>query len=115
MNKEYLADLSLRIGLGFVFVYVAFSAFMDPNSWVGFIPSFLRVIGEGLAINLHIAFNLILGLWLFSGKGKYYSAIVSVVALFLIVTFNLGAIDIIFRDIGLILSAIALALLNKKG
>lgn len=109
------AVLILRIGLGFAFLYASISSFLNPNNWIGFFPLFLRnLINENLLLNLLSVYQLFLGLWLFSGKYNFYSAIVSSATLFGIVIFNLGTFDIVFRDISLLFSSIALAILTKS-
>jgi len=86
MKKNY-TDLFLRIGLAFVFIYAGIGAFVNPESWIGFIPSFLGEY-DSIVLSMHIVFNLLLGLWLLSGKWRFYSASVSAVALFVITIFN---------------------------
>jgi len=49
-----------------------------------------------------------------SGKKTYYVAVVSSVILAGIVLTNLGAMIIIFRDVGLFFASVALAVLSKK-
>lgn len=108
-------SLLLRIGLAFSFIYVAISAFLNPTNWIGFIPIFLTsIISSELFLNVHIIFNLILGVWLLTNKKTYYAGIISAVALFLITIFNLGALDIVFRDVSLFFMALALVFLSKK-
>ena len=110
--KENKAQLFLRLGLAFVFIYVAISAYLNPTNWIGFIPDFV-IISKSSFLIIHSIFNLALGLWLLSNKKIFYASIVSAIALFSITIFNLGAMDIVFRDIGLLLAAIALAYLSK--
>lgn len=108
-------SLILRIGLAFSFIYVAISAFLNPTNWIGFIPVFLdSIFSRELFLTTHIIFNLILGIWLLTNKKTYYAAIVSAVALFFITVFNLGALDIVFRDVSLFFMALALVFLSKK-
>lgn len=114
-NKEDWARFLLRISLAFVFIYVAIAAFITPFNWIGFIPSFItNKITRAFALQFHSLFNIILGMWLLSGWKTFYAAIVSCVALFGIIVFNLGAFDIIFRDVAILFAAVALAVLNWK-
>lgn len=115
MKKTNLADLILRFGLAFVFFYAGIAAFIEPNSWIGYVPNFIgNKITRAYALHLHSLINVMLGLWLLSGKKKFYAGIVSCIVLFFIIIFNLNNLDIIFRDIGILLSALALCFLNKK-
>jgi hypothetical protein len=105
----------LRIGLAFVFIYVAVSAFFYPEIWIGFLPNFLgNSVTKGYFLLAHDVFGVGLGLWLLSGKKTFYAAVVSSVMLAAIVLTNLGSLLIVFRDIGLFFAAVALAVLSKR-
>jgi len=109
------ASLFLRIGLAFVFIYAAVSAFNDPQSWIGFVPSFIQnTITRGYFLFVHDVINFGLGLWLLSGKKQFWAAIISCLVLTGIIIANISSFLITFRDVGLLMAAIALALMNKK-
>ena len=115
MENKKLPSLFLRIGLAAVFIYAAVAAFLDPFSWIGFFPQWLRALApDQLLLFGHSVSELILGLWLLSGWKTFYASILASLALLSIVVFNFGALDIIFRDIGLFLSAAALAMLTRE-
>ena len=109
-------SLILRIALAFSFIYAAISAFISPQNWIGFIPDFLP--GNFITNNYYLIgfsiFEIILGLWLLSNKRIYYASTISAIALFAITIVNLSSIDIVFRDISLFLSAVALVFLSKE-
>ena len=108
-EKEYLVKFFLRFGLAIVFLYSAISSFLQPTSWVGFIPNFVTyILPKTMFLHLHEALNLVLAIWLISSKKTYYAASVSSISLFLIIIFNLGALDIIFRDIAILFASLAL-------
>jgi hypothetical protein len=110
MKKEKLVSLLLRLGLAFAFIYAAISAFINPTAWIGFFPEFLR--GEGVLMIFSVG-EIVLGLWLLWGKKVFYAAILSALAMAGIVWFNFGAMDIVFRDVSILLMAIALAVLSR--
>ena len=115
MTKEKLASLFLRIGLAFVFFYAAVAALLDPFSWVGFFPGWLRaLLPDELLLPAHSAAEIILALWLISGWRAFYSAVLASIAIGGIVIFNIGSVDIIFRDVAILFAAIALALIEKR-
>lgn len=115
MNIKYDASLFLRIGLAFVFIYAAVSAFFDPESWIGYIPDFIgSSVTKGYFLFAHDVFGSVLGLWLLSGKKTFYAALVSCAMLAGIILTNLGVFLIVFRDIGLFFAAVALAVLSRK-
>ncbi|MEX2017313.1 MAG: hypothetical protein WD876_02470 [Candidatus Pacearchaeota archaeon] len=107
--------LYLRLGLAFVFIYAAISAFLNPGAWIGYVPSFIwNPITRAYFLFAHDIVNLGLGLWLLTGKKQFYAAIVSCLALAGIIIFNLSSFLITFRDVGLLFAAIALAAMNYK-
>ena len=116
MEKEKAVLLILRIGIAFSFIYVAFSAFLNPANWIGFIPDFatLGLVSKELFLQIHAVIDLILGLWLLWGNKTFYAAIVSAIFLAGIILFNLGSMDTIYRDISILLAAVALAVISYK-
>jgi len=98
-----------------VFLYAAISSFLSPSSWIGFIPLFLRnLIDANLLLFAFSFYEIILGLWLLSNKTVFYASLLSALTILGIVISNLGALDIVFRDIAILFSAIALMILSYK-
>jgi len=113
MNFKPDASLFLRIGLAFVFIYAAVSAFLDPQSWIGFVPSFVQnTITRAYFLFAHDIISLCLGLWLLSGKKQFWAAVVSCLALAGIIITNIPSFIITFRDVGLLMAAAALAVIS---
>jgi len=114
-DYPHLVSFVLRVALAVPFLYAAIAATLQPEAWVGFMPYFLRnIFSESLLLGVHSLMNVVLALWLLSGWKTMYAAILSALGLLAIIVVNLGALDIIFRDIGLLLAAISLALLHFK-
>ena len=111
MKKEKLASLLLRFGIAFSFFYAAIASFINPTPWIGFLPKFLQI---NSVLTVFSIGEIILGLWLLSNWRVFYAAILSAIAMLGIVIFNLGAMDIVFRDITILLASIALAVLSRK-
>lgn len=104
----------LRVGLATALLYAATASLLDPDSWIGFIPAIFRSIISGeILLALFSIYEAALALWLLSGKSAFYSALLAAATLFFITVFNLGALDIVFRDIAIIFMALALAVLEK--
>ena len=108
MNR---VSILLRLGLAFSFIYAAISSFINPSSWIGFFPSFLQ---NDILLMIFSIYEILLGIWVFSGKKLFYSSVLSSLTLFGIIVFNFGAFDIVFRDVAILAMAIALALLSKS-
>lgn len=110
LNNPALASLLLRIGLAFVFLYAATSSLMHPSQWVGYLPSFLQKMGNATTLlKLFSVLEIVLALWLLSGKFARYAALISTAMLAGIVIAQPGDLLITFRDVGLAFMALALA------
>ncbi len=116
MEPQKTASLILRLGIAFSFIYVAISAFLNPTNWIGFIPDFatLGLMSKETFLMTHVVIDLILGLWLIWGKKTFYASIISAIFIFGIIIFNLGSLDILYRDITIFLAAVALAVLSYR-
>lgn len=115
MNFKFDASLFIRLGLAFTFLYAAVSAFLDPESWIGFVPSFIwNPVTRAYFLFGHDLINFGVGIWLLTGKKQFYAAIVSCLMLGGIIIANLNSFIITFRDIGLLFAAVALAVMNYK-
>jgi len=109
----------LRIALSFSFIYAGISGFMHPENWVGWLPAFVRNLSpfnEVLTLHVFSVLQIIIALWLLSGWLIFFVAIISGLLLIGIIIFNLGAMDIVFRDISLAVVAFALVIsVYKEG
>lgn len=115
MEKNKLASLILRLGIAFSFIYAAVFAFVNPTNWIGYIPDFLTFgLDKIIFLKIHSVLDLILGLWLLSGRKVFYSSIVSAVVLFGIVILNFGQMEVVFRDVSILLAAVALAMMSYE-
>ena len=114
MNKKYLINL----GLAFTLIYAGISAFLYPNDWVGFVPQWVEKFGTSqlLALHIHSVVEIILGLWLLSNWKIKWAGIITaldIAAILLVNGFGRGIFLITFRDVGLLLMAIYLAVAQE--
>lgn len=113
-NKSKVTELLLRIGVAFSFIYPPISAFINPYSWVGYIPQFMTALPIEAVTLLHIfgIFELLVGAWILSGKRIFIPSILASAFLALIIIFNWTQMDVLFRDIPILLMALCIALLH---
>ena len=110
MDKEKIVFLLLRVGLAFVFIYAAISATINPINWIGYFPQFLRsVIPDNLLLPPFSLAEVILGLWMLWGKKLFFPSLIATFATAGIIFFNLNQMDIVFRDVSIMLTGAALA------
>lgn len=112
MEKTNLISFFLRLALSIPFLYAAIAAFLTPESWIGFLPSWVGIIMPvEIALGAFSIYQIVLSLWLLSGKWLKYSSLLASLTLLGITVFNVGVLDIVFRDVGLLLAAVSLTLL----
>lgn len=113
MDNQKIVSLILRIGVAFVFVYAAIGLFVAPDNWIGYFPDFLRqTLPQQVLVLGFSVFELVLGIWILSGKFLFFSSILATAVLIGIILLNLAAFDIVFRDVAIVFSTIALSLLS---
>ncbi len=113
-ERDY-AILFLRTGIAFSFFYVAVSIFLNPSSWMGFVPKFAEIIlPASKLVYGHAILDGFLGIWLLTNRKIFYASVLSAANLFFITVLNLGAMEIVFRDVTILFSAVALAFLTKN-
>lgn len=113
MNKT--AYLLLRLGVAFAFLYPPVAAFIEPDSWIGYFPSFLMgLVSDEVLLHAFGAVELIVGLWILSGKNIFIPSALATVMLIGIVIFNLNSFEVVFRDISIAFASLALALMSRQ-
>lgn len=116
MKKEELVSWLLRIGLASVLFYAAIDSFLNPIAWIGFFPAWMRAVVDGnILLPFFSVYELLLGSWLLWGKKMRYAGLLSVATFVGIILSNLGAFNLVFRDVTMVFSALALAVLHWEG
>jgi uncharacterized membrane protein YphA (DoxX/SURF4 family) len=110
LSKDQRVALLLRIGLAAVFMYAAVSSLMHPDQWIGYLPPFLAKMQDAASlVKLFALAEIVLSLWLLSGKFTKYAGLLAAAMLAGVVVSQPSALIITFRDIGLVFMALALA------
>ena len=118
MHQEKIANVLLRVGVAFAFLYPPIDALQNPDSWLGYFPPFIHTAAQQLGISdllvLHTfgAVEVVLALWILSGWRIFWPALAGALMLCAIVLFNLSQFEILFRDLSLAAAALALAFLS---
>lgn len=101
----------LRAGLAFAFLYPAVNALFDPYSWLGYFPAFMHgIVPDAVLLHSFGAVEVILALWIVSGKHIFIPSAIATLMLLAIVLFNLQNFQVVFRDVSIAAMAAALAL-----
>lgn len=115
LTKERLPSLLIRIGLAFVFGFAAISGFLQPETYLYYLPDLIRNSPYALLV-LHAfgVYEILLSVWLLSGKEKGYAGLISAGTLFGITATNLVNFQVVFRDVAIIFASLALMVLDWK-
>ncbi|HEY4503886.1 MAG TPA: hypothetical protein VJJ28_02160 [Candidatus Paceibacterota bacterium] len=114
-GNNHIAHLILRIGIAFSFLYSAISGFINPDNWIGYFPSFIQgILPVETMFSLWGMVEIILAIWILSGWKILIPSILGAFSLFGLIAFNLNQMDILFRDIMIMLTLIALAVWDRQ-
>lgn len=114
VHRKNLVSFLLRLGIASVFLYAAVASILEPDSWVGFLPQWMGSFFPLYTLLIIFSvYEIGLALWLLSGKSAFYAAAIAALTMAGILVQNLGAFDIVFRDVAILFSALALASLHK--
>ncbi|MBI3630908.1 MAG: hypothetical protein HY221_01045 [Candidatus Sungbacteria bacterium] len=102
----------LRIGVAFAFLYPPYAALGDPVSWFSYFPEFIKQspIPEPVLLHGFGLVEVVIAVWILSGKRIFFPSAVATILLCAIVFFNLSGFDVVFRDLALAAMSLALAI-----
>jgi len=104
----------LRTGIAFSLIYPAIASLIEPSSWIGFAPEWINIfLSKELFLILFSIFEIVIALLILFLKRPFYPSVIATITLFGIVIFNIGAMDIVFRDVSIGLAALALAMMSR--
>jgi uncharacterized membrane protein YphA (DoxX/SURF4 family) len=112
MQREQIAFVALRSGAAFAFLYPPLRAVYDPISWIAYFPHFIRTLPIDSLVLLHGfgVIEVILALWILSGRNIRIPSVLATLMLLGIVVFNWADLDVVFRDLSIAAMTLALAL-----
>lgn len=115
MSAERKAYLVLRVGIAFAFLYPPINALFDPDSWIGYFPSFMHGFLPDLVL-LHAfgAVEMIIALWILSGWKIFWPSIAATAILTGIVIFGYRDFQVLFRDVTIAMMSLSLVLLSFR-
>jgi len=114
-NSASIPHLLIRIGVAFAFLYPPIAAFIEPDSWVGYFPGFLMgIVPDAVLLHSFGIIEVIIGLWILSGKNIFIPSVLATAMLALIIVFNFSNFDVIFRDVSIAFASLALMFLSRS-
>ncbi|KKU91299.1 MAG: hypothetical protein UY23_C0002G0038 [Candidatus Jorgensenbacteria bacterium GW2011_GWA1_48_11] len=101
----------IRFGLGLVFLYAGLLMWVEPASWLDFVPAWLgKIIERHTLLSIYAVFELFVAALLLFNKWVKLAAFLAFLDFLSIIVFY-GVDLVTFRDVGLMLSALALLFL----
>ncbi len=114
-NNPDAAAWVLRLGLAFVFAYAGVQSLQHPLEWIGYMPKMLTShFDANTLLKVFSVAQLLLAVWLLTGKYLRFAALFAAAMLAGITLFNIPQMVITFRDVGLTAMALALAMSAKE-
>ncbi len=109
-NMNSHNTILLRIAIALAFIYPPVDAFFNPNAWISYFPSFmLNIVPNVVLLSAWGILEIIIAVWILSGKKIFLPSLAAGILLCLIVVFNIPLMEILFRDVALALVAFTLA------
>jgi uncharacterized membrane protein len=109
------SNIFLRLGLGFVFLWIGVDMFRHPEAWIGYLPAQLPLnFDRDTALKLNGIFDVAIGVLVVVNKFPKITAILAVGHLVGILATQ-GINAVIIRDVGLLGAAMALLLWPSSG
>lgn len=108
-NTIYL----LRAGLAFSFLYPALSAFIDPASWIGYVPPWVEpVMSREVFLLVFSPIEIVVALGIIFWESVVPSLVAGLMLITIVVS-NYNEFSVVFRDLSIACMAFALALLTR--
>jgi hypothetical protein len=112
-TRERVVEILLRIGVAIAFIYPAVEASFYPNSWVGFFPPWMvenLPFSKEFLLHLFGASEIVIAVWILVGKRIFIPSMLAIVYLSSIVILNWKFMDLLFRDIAILVIPTVLAI-----
>lgn len=107
--------LLLRVAVAFAFLYPPISAVLNPTAWIWFVPDFVELfVSKEVFLHAFGIVEVLIALGVLFMRNPILPAAAASVILFVIVVIDFSTLDIVFRDISILLAAVALILMYRK-
>lgn len=104
-----ITSLILRLGLAFVFTYAALFVSINASTGEHYVPVFVgQIIPIQTFLSLFTIYEILLSVWLLSGKFVKYAGLIAALTIFSITAFNIADFHTLFRNVCIFATAVAL-------
>ena len=113
MNAEKVANIALRVGVAFTFLYPPVNALVDPYAWIGYFPLFVRgYLPDEVLLHAFGVVEVVIALWILSGWRIFWPSVAATAMLLGIVAFNMPNFQVLFRDLAIAAMPFSLVVIN---
>ena len=114
-NKEILTSFLLRAGLCIVFLYAGTASLVNSANWIGFVPQWINnFISREAFLVAHGIADIFIGMWLISNFKPFWAGFAASLSLIAVISVNFAQLEIIFRDVAILFSALSLMAITYK-
>ena len=107
--------LLLRVAIAFAFLYPPIAAVLNPSAWIWFVPDFVEMfVTKEFFLHAFGLVEVIIALGVLFMKRPILPLVLASAILFVIVVIDFSTFDIVFRDVSILLAAVALILMYRK-
>jgi len=112
--RTLISSFALRAAVSFSLLYPAISSLFAPEKWLVTPPSFLNGIVDAKTLTIIIAgYEILLAILVLVKPNPSGPAMIVFVSVLVFIVFNYTNMEMVYRDIPLALSALALSFLSK--
>ena len=113
MSTSRVANMVLRFGVAFAFLYPPIYALSNPSDWIGYFPMFTRgIVPDEILLHAFGLVEVLIAVWILSGWKIFLPSLAATAMLIAIVAFNPSNFVVIFRDLSIAAAAFSLAMQN---
>ena len=114
LASERLPFWLLRAGLAFVLSYAAASSFFHPETFARYFPSFMPTQWATELLPAFAVWEMLLVVGLMTDRFTYPASMGAALTLVAIIVVNPNAFEVLFRNVAIACSALALAIQSRR-
>jgi uncharacterized membrane protein YphA (DoxX/SURF4 family) len=104
----------LRFGVAFTFLYASIAAFINPTPWLSYFPHFMRaMVSDDILLWTWGGAELLIAIWILSGYKIFIPSVAAAGLMMGIFIFDISSHPIIFRNVCILCTSIALAIISN--
>lgn len=113
-NKKIISYL-LRGAVAFAFLYPPVAAFFNPDGWIWFVPDMIEnFMPRTIFLHIFGGVEIVIAFGILFLRNPFYPTFAAIGVLASIVVIDWTTFDVVFRDVSILLAAVALIFLHRE-